>query len=82
MPWRRCGSERGRWMPIPLEDLEEGARELAQTIQEVLPPDVGFVLLLFDFGEDGNLTYLSNAQREDMVKTLKELVAKLEKPRN
>jgi len=69
-------------MPIPLEDLEEGARELAQTIQEVLPPDVGFVLLLFDFGEDGNLTYLSNAQREDMVKTLKELVAKLEKPRN
>ena len=69
-------------MTIPLEDLEQGGRELAETIQGALPPEVGFLLCLFDFGDGGNLTWLTNAEREDMIVTLKELIGKLEQPRN
>lgn len=36
----------------------------------------GFALLLFDFGEGGDLFYTSNAQREDMVRLMQEFIAK------
>lgn len=52
--------------PLDLKQLEENAR------------DLGRRMLLFDFGEGGNLTWISNAQREDMLKALHELIGKLE----
>lgn len=38
----------------------------------------GFCLLVFDFGEGGNMNYMSNANREDMVTAMKECIAALE----
>ena len=36
----------------------------------------GFALLLFDFGEGGDLFYTSNAEREDIVRLMQEFIAK------
>lgn len=41
-------------------------------------PPIGFCLLLFDSGPDGFLAYTSNANREDMIKLLREHLAHLE----
>lgn len=40
--------------------------------------EVGFALLIFSFGEGGFLNYISNAQRKDMLATMKEFIARAE----
>jgi hypothetical protein len=66
-----------------LEHLEETARGIGGTIGRVLddvygPKQVGFCLIVFDFGEGGWSTYVSNAQPEDMIAALRELADKRE----
>lgn len=39
-------------------------------------PRIGFTLLMFTFGKGGWMTYISNAQREDMIQTMKEFTEK------
>ena len=62
------------------EKLEFSARAIAMAIDEQLEEwagtKVGFALLIFDFGEDGNLAWVSNAEREDMIKALQEFIEK------
>jgi hypothetical protein len=58
--------------------LEADCSRVGRKLAEQLKPGVGFALLMFDFGEGGNLAYLSNAQRSDMIKTLREFIEKLE----
>lgn len=43
-------------------------------------PAMGFCLLVFDFGDapEKFVAYCSNARREDMIKVLREHIAKLE----
>ena len=67
-------------MAIDLSKLEATCRAIGGLIASALPLGVGFALVLFDFGEGerNHLTYLSNAQRSDMIKTLREMVEKLE----
>ena len=64
----------------PLPMLEEEARKVASHIDGMTPPDVGFTLLLFNYGEAGEqdnfTTYISSADRETMRETLRELLAK------
>lgn len=67
-------------MTIALDQLEEQARQVASSIGGSLPAGVGFTLLLYSFGEGGHLTYISNANRADMVKAMRELLAKWEPP--
>lgn len=64
-------------MNADLKELEEIARKLGRAIGGGLPEGVGFALLLFDFGKDGNLTWISNAQRDDMLKALQEFMQKV-----
>ena len=64
-----------------LHEMESEARDIAQVIGGVLdkahgPKKVGFCLMIFSFdGEE--LTYISSAQREDMIKLLKEFRQRL-----
>ena len=61
------------------EQLEAQAKDLGHMLSGILPPGVGFFLSLFEFGEGGGWsTYMSNGQRADMVKYLRELAARLE----
>ena len=69
-------------MSITLSDLEQTCRTIGQAIGSAIEEQhgkvqVGFALLLFDFGDGGHLTYLSNANRLDMIKSLYECAALL-----
>lgn len=55
---------------------ERSLRELAKLIDERKPPGFGFGLFLFEFGEHGSMFWISNAQRQDMIKALREWIAK------
>jgi hypothetical protein len=68
--------------PLPLEQLEQSARNLGRTIADVLPKGVGFVLVLFDYARGGNMTYLSTGERPSTIAMLKELVTKMQEGSN
>ncbi len=57
----------------------EGLRRVADAAKTALPPGVGFALFVFDYGEKGNLAYVSTASRADMVKAIREWLEKAEK---
>lgn len=65
-------------MGVELEkDLEYLARRVGRKLDKVIKetsPNIGFILMMFEFGEDGFLTYISNANREDMTEVLKEWI--------
>lgn len=63
--------------------LDQTARDFAPALHRALDElfgasKVGFALVLFDFGERGHMSYISNGHREGMVSLLKEWLAKLE----
>lgn len=62
-----------------LRSMEQSTRAIADMILPVLPPGVGFTLMLFTYGDGGWLTYLSTADRADMLRTLKDQIARLER---
>jgi len=68
---------------IPLPELEQKARDLAGAIDDILngeerPKKIAFCLMLADFGEGGHTTYISNGQREDMIKLLNEALMQVQ----
>jgi hypothetical protein len=63
---------------VDLDQLQEKANELGHRIGSALPDGAGFALVLFDYGPTGSTTYISSAQREDLVKLLRELAEVLE----
>ncbi|MCK4525950.1 hypothetical protein KAW18_01160 [candidate division WOR-3 bacterium] len=55
---------------------------LGKVIQDVLNkffPGWGFTLVIFKFNEKGVSSYVTSAERETMIKSLKEMVEQLEK---
>lgn len=54
--------------------LEQWARDIAHSIDEQIPPKVGFCLVLFSFGDSRFSTYVSNAERESMISALEEML--------
>jgi hypothetical protein len=60
------------------QQAERTSRTIAGAIGEVTPPNWGFALLMFDFSGPG-FTWISNANREDMIRALKELIGNFEK---
>lgn len=68
--------------PAKLRYLESRAREIARSLDGALnqsrkltgaPKQYGFALLLFSF-EGEELTWISNAERDDMIRLLEELL--------
>ncbi len=49
-------------------------QRLGGLIGKGLPPGWGFNLLLFTFGAGGNLFYISNAERADVIATMREYI--------
>jgi hypothetical protein len=70
-----------------LKSLEHVAQMVAALIGELADdfkatfggPKVLFALTMFTEGKDGWATYCSNAEREDMIDALEEMVEKLKK---
>ena len=70
-------------MRATLEEAERKTGEIGKLIGSQMPKGYGFALLLFSFGDDGFMNWVSNAQRPDMIKALRETADRLEKdPRN
>lgn len=50
--------------------LERQCRELADTITAKAPAGTAFIIFLADMGEGGNVSYVSNAERDGAVKLI------------
>jgi hypothetical protein len=57
-------------------EAERALNEIGKLLRKMCPKGYGFSLLLFTFGEGGNLFYTSNSRREDMIRTMQEFIQK------
>ena len=48
---------------------------LAKIIDKALPDGAGFALLIVDYGNQGELSYIANVERDDMIATMKDFIA-------
>lgn len=63
------------------EAVRGSLQALATLIErEYLPPNWGFAVMMFEFTTEpgGNMQWLSNAERSDMIKLIREFANKLE----
>jgi len=56
---------------IMYSGTEKACAGIAQAVNEALPETMGYMLMVFDFGEKGEIAYMSNAAREDMIEMLR-----------
>ena len=68
-------------MRATLEEAERSMQRIAKAVEPMVPKGFGFAVLVFSFGEKGFMNWVSNAQRQDMVKALRECADKLETDR-
>lgn len=67
----------------PIEErYRNQMRALATALDEILngdgPKTLGFMLLMFEFGKEGRVNYISNAERSDAIAAMKEWIARAE----
>lgn len=60
------------------EQAANALQSIAKDIKEKLPEKMGFALLTYEFGEgdDKRMMYISNSNREDVIKAMLEFVDK------
>ena len=64
------------------QKIEALLKGIAVAIDGVLQKELGpmgFAVMIFEFHRPGISNYISNAEREDMIKALRELADRLEK---
>lgn len=61
------------------ERIEQNLRDVGREIAATLPPDWGFCLFIFTYGEKGSMFFISNAEREGMLKALEEFIERQRK---
>ena len=64
-----------------MNDIRERLQEVAAAVEIRLPPNTGFIVLAFDFGPGGRLEDRSNANRDNVIKAMKEFIANTEAAR-
>lgn len=68
---------RGELSPPDLHALDKNyLRDMAEIIKAKLPDNHGFILLTFNFGPGGRVTYCANAERADCINAMKEFLLK------
>lgn len=60
------------------QQVSNTLQEIARDISNKLPEKMGFALLTYEFGDDDNrrMLYVSNSNREDVLKAMLEFVDK------
>lgn len=58
------------------EEVKTKLQEIGKNIKLEIPKNFGFVLLTFAFNAKGQLMYVSNAKREDVIEAMKEFIEK------
>jgi len=59
--------------------VQELGRALNELITDIYGKQMGFALIIFEFYKPGIGDFISNAEREDMIKALRECAERLEK---
>lgn len=59
-------------------EIEKACSKMGKVIGSCMPDGLGFALIFTDFGESGGMAYVSNAEREGMIKVLREAANKIE----
>jgi hypothetical protein len=59
------------------EAAEKKLREIGRTLKESMPDGFGFTVLVFSY-KGKELFYISSAEREGMIATMREFIAKFE----
>lgn len=65
-------------LPDEVANREHLLRRAIQAVESYFPTGTGIALLAFDFGKEGQMSWISNGQREDMIKALREMANRLE----
>lgn len=60
------------------EQVKGHLQKIAKVLQGMLPEDYGFIFMTYKHNSNGQLMYVSNSAREDVVKCLKEFIEKTE----
>jgi len=56
--------------------VRDRLQELARALDEGLPQGWGFFLMVYPFGDaEGRFNYVSNGNREDVIKVMKNFIA-------
>lgn len=58
------------------KEIKTLLRRIAMWIADGLPKGWGFTLFLYEFAPGNSMFYICNGQREDMIKAMKEFIAK------
>ncbi|MFQ5786493.1 MAG: hypothetical protein ACE5H1_00785 [Thermodesulfobacteriota bacterium] len=59
------------------KDVSLIMQDIAKSVDDKIPDDFGFFVFVFPFNRtDGRANYVSNAQREDVIKFMKEFLIK------
>lgn len=61
------------------EHMKNHIKDLARMVKNEVPEDWGFILLTFPFKIEGQMIYVSNANREDVIKAMEEFIAHAKK---
>lgn len=62
-----------------MQEMVKGKMQgIARKVETELPKGFGFVVLAFPFGEneDNEMIYISNANRQDVIESMKEFIKK------
>ncbi len=65
--------------PIPPDltgVMNDVAKLISRAIDKHADRPMGFVLLTFDFGEGGTTSYISNCEREGVIKAMQEFIGR------
>lgn len=62
---------------IKPEELPKKMQAAHAAVRKMFPPHTGVLIIAFDFGEGGGLSYISNGDREGSLKMLEEWIAKI-----
>lgn len=71
-------SVRRQDLPKRLHERERLLRKAIRWLDRLFPKGTGLVVLAFDFGGKGHMSYISNAKREDMIPALRDQADRLE----
>lgn len=61
------------------EELNAYMKGAADALEGTLPPNTGFILLAFEFGDSEAMAYIAKCHRQDAIATMKEWVEVMEK---
>lgn len=60
----------------PEEYIKDKLQDLGKAVDDQIPVDYGFILLVFPFGPDGVTQYVANCNRGDALQLMREFIAR------